>query len=113
MAFQAHGSGGSFCRGPVIAAHVGMITTLEKPIRRLVQIDGEPYVVTLSAEGLRIVRKGHRKGQEITWGDVISGTAKLDADLVKSLRKAPPRGGGSADSAARPRRDSVVGVPKR
>jgi len=90
-----------------------MITTLEKPLRRLVHVDGVPYVVTLSADGLRIVHKGHRKGLEIAWSDIISGTTQLDADLLKSLRKAPTSSGRSADSAPNAGDSSLVDVPKR
>jgi hypothetical protein len=38
-----------------------------------VTIDGKPYVVTLSPEGIRVVPKGRRKGSLIAWEDIVSG----------------------------------------
>jgi hypothetical protein len=65
-----------------------MITPLERPLRRLVTIDGKPYVVTLSPEGIRVVPKGRRKGSLIAWEDIVSGALALDAQLVGSLTHA-------------------------
>jgi hypothetical protein len=67
-----------------------MVTPLQRPLRREVQVDGKPYVVTLTAEGLRIVPKGHRKGVEVSWQDILSGGATLQAQLVDSLRESKP-----------------------
>ena len=69
-----------------------MTTALDRPLRRAITINGEPYVVTIAPEGLRLVRKGHRKGQEIPWQDILSGEVALRAQLVGSLaEKAPDR----------------------
>ena len=62
-----------------------MITPLERPLRRLVTIDGKPYVVTISPEGIRVVPKGRRKAPLIPWQDIVSGAVTLDAQLVGSL----------------------------
>ena len=64
-----------------------MATKLEKPLKRELDVDGEPYVVTLSPEGLKIVRKGRRKGQELVWKDLVSGDAALAAALNASLKR--------------------------
>ena len=70
-----------------------MITPLEKPLRRAVQIEGKPYVVTLTPTGLRLVPKGHRKGVEITWQQILDGEVELSAQLVGSLAdRSPPSG---------------------
>lgn len=65
-----------------------MVTKLEKPLKREVEVNGEAYVVTLSPDGLKIVPKGKRKGQELVWKDLVSGEAALAAALNASLRQA-------------------------
>jgi hypothetical protein len=65
-----------------------MVTKLEKPLKRELDVGGEPYVVTISAEGLKIVPKGKRKGLELAWKDLVSGDAALAAALNASLKRA-------------------------
>lgn len=65
-----------------------MVTKLEKPLKREVEVNGEAYVVTLSPDGLKIVPKGKRKGQELVWKDLVSGEAALAAALNASLKQA-------------------------
>lgn len=62
-----------------------MTTPLDRPVRRAVEIDGVPYVVTLLPTGVRLVRKGHRKGAEVTWQQILSGEVVLDAQLAASV----------------------------
>ena len=62
-----------------------MATKLEKPLRREVDIDGQPYMVTLSPEGLKLVPKGKRKGLELGWKALVSGEAALATALNASL----------------------------
>jgi len=62
-----------------------MATKLEKPLRREVDIDGQPYMVTLSPQGLKLVPKGKRKGLELAWKALISGEAALATALHASL----------------------------
>jgi hypothetical protein len=64
-----------------------MVTKLDKPLKREIDVDGEPYVVTISTEGLKIVPKGKRKGQELAWKDLVSGEAALAAALNASLKR--------------------------
>lgn len=66
-----------------------MVTRLEKPLRREIDIDGEAYVLTISTDGLKLVRKGKRKGQELAWKDLVSGQAALAAALNASLKRGP------------------------
>jgi hypothetical protein len=63
-----------------------MTTKLERPLRREIEIDGEPWVVTLEPALLKLTRKGHRKGVELAWDGLISGDAALAAALNASVR---------------------------
>lgn len=62
-----------------------MAAKLEKAIKRELDVDGEPYMVTISPEGVRIVPKGRRKGHEISWQTILSGDAELTQQLKISL----------------------------
>ena len=62
-----------------------MTTRLEKPLKREVDIDGRPYTVTISPDGVKVVEKGKRLGQELAWSDIVSGDARLRRDLNISL----------------------------
>jgi hypothetical protein len=62
------------------------MTKLEKPLKREVAIDGHSYVVTISPEGLKLTLKGHRKGQELAWRDLVGGEAALASALNASLK---------------------------
>jgi hypothetical protein len=59
-----------------------MATRLAKAIQRELELDGALYTVTVSPEGVKIVGKGRRKGQMISWRDLLSG----DADLAQQLK---------------------------
>lgn len=63
-----------------------MTTRLDKPLKREIEVEGKLYTVTLTAEGLRLVEKGHRKGQELQWKSLVSGDAALATALQASLR---------------------------
>ena len=64
-----------------------MATKLEKPLRREIQIEGKPYMLTISPEGLKLVPKGKRKGLELTWQALASGDAALATALNASLQR--------------------------
>jgi hypothetical protein len=64
-----------------------MATKLEKALKRELEIDGKPYMLTIAPEGLKLVEKGHRKGLELAWKDVLSGDAGLAAALNASVGK--------------------------
>ena len=64
-----------------------MATKLDKPLRREVAIDGEPYMLTISPEGLKLVPKGKRKGVELAWKALVSGEAALATALNASLAR--------------------------
>jgi hypothetical protein len=62
-----------------------MVTKLEKPLKREILIEDKAYVLTISAEGLKLTLKGHRKGQELAWRDLVNGQAALATALNASL----------------------------
>ena len=65
-----------------------MATKLDKILKRELDVNGEPYILTISPEGLKLVPKGKRKGQELAWKDLTSGEAALAIALNASLKQA-------------------------
>jgi hypothetical protein len=63
-----------------------MATKLEKALKREVMINDQPYMVTIDPAGVKIVPKGHRKGTEIAWKDLVSGDAALATALNASVQ---------------------------
>lgn len=64
-----------------------MATKLDKPLKREIQVAGKPYMLTISPEGLKLVPKGKRKGQELSWDALVTGEAALAAALNASLQR--------------------------
>ena len=64
------------------------MTPLDKPLRRQLKIGDETYTLTLDPLGLKLVRKGRRKGMQLRWEDLVNGDAALATALQASL-KAP------------------------
>jgi len=62
-----------------------MATKLDKPLKREIQVQGKPYMLTITPEGLKLVPKGRRKGQELTWQALVSGDAALAVALNASI----------------------------
>lgn len=62
-----------------------MTTTLDKPLRREIDVEGQAYTVLLDAQGIKITRKAHRKGVELKWTDLINGDAAVAAALNASV----------------------------
>lgn len=62
-----------------------MTTRLDKPLRRELELEGRLYTLTIDADGLKLVEKGHRKGHELRWQDIVNGDAALAAALSASL----------------------------
>jgi hypothetical protein len=63
-----------------------MATKLDKALKRQIEIDGKPYMLTISPEGMKLVPKGKRNGLEIAWKDLASGDAALATALNASLK---------------------------
>ena len=67
-----------------------MALPLERTLKREVVIDGAPYTVTLSPLGVKLVRKGFRKGRATSWRALLAasppdeGTAGDDTDPPSS-----------------------------
>lgn len=64
-----------------------MMTPLDKPLRRELDIDGQPYTLIVDPEGLKLVEKGRRKGITLRWQDLVFGDAALATALQASLRQ--------------------------
>lgn len=47
-----------------------MATKLDKTLKREIDIDGQPYMVAISPEGVKLTQKGFRKGREMTWKEL-------------------------------------------
>jgi hypothetical protein len=62
-----------------------MATKLDKALKRELDINGEPWMLTIMPEGLKLVPKGKRNGHEVAWKDIISGSTTLTAGLNASL----------------------------
>jgi hypothetical protein len=65
-----------------------MTTKLEKELKREIDVDGKSFTVTLSPTGLKIAEKGHRKGHELSWKQIVTGEAALTQDLASSVEQA-------------------------
>jgi hypothetical protein len=61
------------------------MTKLEGILRREISIDGKPFTLALSLEGLKLTPKGARKGHELKWKDLVTGDAALAVALNASL----------------------------
>ena len=44
-----------------------MSTKLDKTIRREIEIDGEPFTISISPEGFRLTKKRFRSGVALSW----------------------------------------------
>lgn len=71
-----------------------MTTKLDKALKREIEFNGVAYTVTFAPEGIKIVEKGKRKGQEVSWKDLIGGSMGLTQDLRASIQT----GSGDDDS---------------
>ena len=63
------------------------MTKLEGTLRREISIEGKPFTLAISPEGLKLTPKGHRRGHELRWKDLVSGDAALAVALNASLRE--------------------------
>jgi hypothetical protein len=58
-----------------------MTIRLTEPLRREIEIDGEPYTILLTPAGIQISRKRFRHGQLIAWRALLrqEGPERPDA----------------------------------
>jgi hypothetical protein len=61
------------------------MTKLEGILRREINIDGKPFTLAISPDGLKLTPKGARKGRELLWKDLVSGDAALAVALNASV----------------------------
>jgi hypothetical protein len=62
-----------------------MTTRLDKTLKRELTLEGRTFILAVSPQGLKLTLKGKRKGQELRWGDLVSGDAALATALNASL----------------------------
>ncbi|MFN2399068.1 MAG: hypothetical protein ABR543_10595 [Gemmatimonadaceae bacterium] len=67
-----------------------MTTKLDKILKREIDIDGEPYTVALSPQGVKLTQKGFRKGREMSWRSLWAGATEGGNEM----------GGGSTEPSA-------------
>lgn len=64
------------------------MTKLDKPLKRELLIDRKSYVLTLEPDRFKLALKGHRKGLEFAWHDLVSGETALAVALNASVKRA-------------------------
>ena len=64
--------------------YVVMSTKLEKTIRREIEIDGEPFTVSISPEGFRLTKKRFRSGVALSWKTLWSKHGGDAQDIAES-----------------------------
>ena len=69
-----------------------MTTLLQAPLKRELNLQGEPFTLTITPQGLALVPKGRRNGYALDWLSLISGDAALASALRASVLD-PPRPG--------------------
>ena len=47
---------------------------LDKPMRREVTVGDKAYTLTIDALGLKLVEKGRRNGQEVSWKQILASS---------------------------------------
>ena len=62
-----------------------MATKLDKVLKREIEIDGQSYIASISPDGIKVTKKGYRKGNEVSWRSIISGDAQLNEALNLSV----------------------------
>src|SRR5438105_965149 len=53
-----------------------MTTKLEAPLKREIEVAGKAYTLTLTPRGFKLVPKGHRKGQELSWEGIVNAGSR-------------------------------------
>lgn len=61
------------------------MTTLDKPLRRELEIADRRYTLTIDPAGLKLAEKGHRNGVTMSWQDLLNGDAAIAAALRASI----------------------------
>jgi hypothetical protein len=61
-----------------------LMTRLDRPLRRELDVDGKICTLTLDPTGLKLAEKGRRNGITLSWLDLLNGDASLAAALQAS-----------------------------
>jgi len=64
-----------------------MATKLDKTLKREIDVNGKPYTLVLTPEGLKLTAKGRRSGVELKWKEMLSGDAALATALKASVER--------------------------
>lgn len=70
-----------------------MTTKLVRPVRREILIDGEPFTVVISPQGIRLTRKRFRTGRGVSWKVIWEG---LERAAREGAREGSHDGAGHA-----------------
>lgn len=62
------------------------MTPLDKPLKRALTVAGKTYTLVIDPEGMKLAEKGHKRGIELLWKDLLSGDAGLAAALQASVK---------------------------
>jgi hypothetical protein len=62
-----------------------MATKLNKQLKREIDVDGKPYMITLSPEGVKLTEKGKRLGREHTWKELLGGETSAGSSAGSSF----------------------------
>jgi hypothetical protein len=66
-----------------------MATKLSKQLKREIEVDGKPYMVTFSPEGVKLTEKGKRLGREHSWKELIGNGATAAAPSAPDAQFGP------------------------
>src|ERR687885_1644606 len=72
-----------------------MVTKLDKTLKREIEIDGQPYTVAISPEGIKVTQKGFRKGSEITWKQILGSASSEGTSGAESTTTGGTTSGGA------------------
>jgi len=61
------------------------MSPLDKPLRRELEIEGRLYTLAIDPEGMKLTEKGHRKGLDLAWRDLVNGDAALATALQATM----------------------------
>ena len=56
-----------------------MTTKLDRPLKREILVDDKPYTLTIDGNGLKLVEKGRRNGQEVSWKQILASGGTTDS----------------------------------
>ena len=56
-----------------------MTTKLDRPLKREILISEKAYTLTIDADGLKLVEKGRRNGQSVSWKSIVAGADAGDS----------------------------------